>query len=159
MSSPCCCHAVPHGLQSSGYRNCIYLLLFINCILCPHKASVAQNTVPPQPAQPPSTWLPAATLHSCGSCKNRNTCQQLKHFAISETGIPSGLLLYLYCSPLPSRSSQDLRNARPGGEAEDCPQLLTALTMAQQCFSSPAPSSAPRGALRLSGRVHQAQPQ
>lgn len=152
MSSPCCHPTRAHSSSTaSGYRNGVYLLLFINCILYPHKASVTQNTAPPQPAQLHSTWLPAATLHSPGSCKNWQHLLSTETLAISETGIPSGLLLYLYCYSLPSRSSQDLRNAQ--SEAEDCPQLLTALTIAQQCFSSPTPSAATRVTLRLSGHT------
>lgn len=82
--------------------------------------------------------------------------QELKTLAISETlatsktGIPPGLLLYLYCSPLPSRTSQECSTQ---GEGADCPQLLTALTTALQCFSSPTPRAATRVTLRLSGQT------
>lgn len=53
--------------------------------------------------------------------------QELKTLAISETlatsktGIRPGLLLYLYCSPLPSRTSQDPRNARPRVKVQTAP--------------------------------------
>lgn len=109
---------LPH--MGSRQLHCLWLqkLSLFTFVLKLHPAhtrsvSVTQNTVLPQPAPLCSTWLPAATLHSCRSCKNQKHLPSTETLASSETGIPSGLLLYLYWSSLPSRSSQDLRNARP----------------------------------------------
>lgn len=79
LLSPCSPTWAHSSSTASGYRNRVYLLLFLNWILCPHKASVTQNTAPPQPAQMHSTRLPAATLPSCGATRTESTCQELKH--------------------------------------------------------------------------------
>lgn len=75
---------LPH--MGSQQLHCLWLqkLSLFTFVLKLHPAhtrsvSETQNTILPQPAQLCSTWLPAATLHSCRSCKNRNTCHQLKH--------------------------------------------------------------------------------
>lgn len=71
------------------------------------------------------------------------TCHQLKHLP------PVRLEFPLLFSPLKIQPAP--KECSTWSEAADCPQLLTALTIAQQCFSSPTPSTAPRVTLRLSG--------
>lgn len=116
----------------------------------PTKASVAQNTAPPpQPAQPLAPSCHPAQLWELQELKTlaikRNTCQQQ-----DRNSLWAALL-----SPLEVQPGAKECSTSAQGEAEGCPQLLSALTTALQCFSPPAT----RVTLRLSGQTLQAQPQ
>lgn len=114
MSSPCCCHAVPHGLYSLWLQK----LSLFTFVLKLHPVPTTQGLSDSEHSSSPACSTAQHLAPSCHPAQLREL-QELKHLpttetlAISETGIPSGLLLYLYCSSLPSRSSQDLRNAQP----------------------------------------------